>query len=214
MNRQIDNYYSRERRELLALLPESLRPAKVLDVGCGEGATARILKEEFGAETVIGIEKDKRAAQRAASVLDRVHRIDAEAEPLPFAEQEFDLILFADVLEHLRHPWDAVKRYSRLLRKDGLILSSLPNAQHWSLSLKLLMGRWSYTDGGLLDRTHLRFFTRRSIEPLFEPAGLKIERVHCKMGPEVRILNLFTAGLFRGLLTFQYLVRARRTQSG
>ena len=209
MNRPRNNYFAFERRDILRLLPPSQRLERVLDVGCGGGATARLLKREYGARSVVGVERDERAAARATAVMDRIFVLDAEVEELPFSQERFDLILMADVLEHLLDPWIALQRYARMLGPHGLLLASVPNVQHWSVSLKLLSGRWAYGEGGLLDRTHLRFFTRRSILYLFSQAGLMVEAMKSRMGPEVKIINALTGGLLRGLLTYQYLIRAK-----
>ena len=115
------------------------------------------------------------AAAKAETRLDRVIVGSAEIE-LPFAEESFDCIIFNDVLEHLVDPWMAVNRFARTLRKGGCMVASIPNVRYFRVLKALVQDKtWVYADKGVLDRTHLRFFTKKTIPGLFEPAGLHIE---------------------------------------
>ena len=120
----------------------------------------------------------------------------------------FDLVLCLDVLEHLRNPGAVVRKMVNALSKEGCIIASIPNLQHFSVSMNLLMGKWDYSDDGLLDRTHTTFFVKQSVLELFRDNGLCIERLESNMGRIPRLLNTVTAGIFDGLLSYQYLVRA------
>jgi 2-polyprenyl-3-methyl-5-hydroxy-6-metoxy-1,4-benzoquinol methylase len=152
----------------------SRRGLSVLDVGCGFATTSENL-QRLGND-VTGIESSDVACAVAAQRISRVvhadlqdfERIDAE-----LGAQSFDALVFADVLEHLAWPAGVLQRYLRLLKPAGSVIVSLPNVGLWSVRLAHLAGRWEYEETGVLDRTHLRFFTRRSARRLLENAGLR-----------------------------------------
>lgn len=200
-------YFSRARTDALELLPTA--PARVLEIGCGSGATLAELRRRFPGAYLAGVELFADAAAKARSVADEVLTADIEQETLPFAEASFDAILCLDVLEHLRDPWTVVARLKTLLRPGGVLIASLPNIQHWSVWLPLaLAGRWRYVDEGILDRTHLRFFTRESAAALLAGAGLRVDRI-CGTGTGVRG-RFFRRTNWRpgtGWFAFNYLVR-------
>ena len=166
-------YFSSPRSDLLALVPADAQ--RILDVGCGVGRVGQSLKSGTN-RYVVGIELNAAAAQAAAAVLDGV--ICGSVDKLLPDELggPYDCIIFGDILEHLYDPWTAVCQYCRLLTKEGVIVASIPNIGHWSVIAGLLAGRWEYASRGLLDRTHIRFFTQRSIRQLFAEAGLEITR--------------------------------------
>src|SRR3990172_3815198 len=110
MKEKPHSYYEWVRYDLLALLPKAVSLDHVLDVGCGAGVTGEVLKKEYGAKYVIGLEIDARAAQEAQRRLDEVIGGSVEREDLPFQVEQFDLILMGDVLEHLIDPWKALSR--------------------------------------------------------------------------------------------------------
>jgi len=212
------DYYRHARSDLLALVPASART--VLDVGCGAGALGAAIKAARRA-TVIGVEVDARAAEQACGVLDRVHVGDIEQLELPYGTGTFDCIVLADLLEHLRDPWGLVGRLAPLLSLErGRLIASLPNVRHWSVIRGLLQGEWVYLPAGILDRAHLRFFTRHSGRALFEAAGLEVVEIHPSgagaipdLGPLVaaaRSLGLDPSTLAEEAAVAQYLYVARR----
>jgi 2-polyprenyl-3-methyl-5-hydroxy-6-metoxy-1,4-benzoquinol methylase len=158
-----------------ALAVMSVPPgSRVLDLGTADGSVARALKDRGC--TVWGIESDERAADAASQVCDRVIVADLET-PEAFdrlAGETFDVVLALDVLEHLREPTPVLRRAATHLTPKGVAIVSIPNVTHGALRLSLLEGRFNYTEQGLLDRTHLRFFDRRSAERLMAEAGLTI----------------------------------------
>jgi 2-polyprenyl-3-methyl-5-hydroxy-6-metoxy-1,4-benzoquinol methylase len=148
---------------------------RVLDVGCGFGALGRHLVETRGCE-MHGVEKSAAAAAHLRGNYARFEIGDAQDVWCKLTDQTYDCIVFADVLEHLIDPWTTLRNYATLLAPGGAVVSSIPNVRNVALLINVaLRGRWRYTDHGLLDRTHLRFFTRREIELLFAQAGLSIE---------------------------------------
>lgn len=167
-------YYGHERPEVVALVPEGVR--YVVDVGCGAGGIGRALKRDRAGVEVRGIEIVEAQAERAKTVLDDVHLGSAEAD-IPERWPRPDCVIFADVLEHLVDPWAVLKRWREALAPGGSIVVSIPNVGHREVLGGVLRGRWDYQDAGILDRTHLRFFTRATAIELLESAGFRVVRL-------------------------------------
>lgn len=218
--REVDSYFGHDRAELAELVPREAR--RILEVGCGAGRLGELLKSRQPAE-VTGIELNPDAARRAQARLDRVLTCDIEECEAEFAPGAFDCIICADVLEHLRDPQATLRQLRRWLSPDGHLVVSLPNVQHFTVVNSLLNGNWTYEPAGLLDRTHLQFFTRREIEKLFYRAGFAIgQRSATYVGQQsweaagrpgvVRINGLKIQGLSRqqaeDYFTYQFLLRA------
>jgi 2-polyprenyl-3-methyl-5-hydroxy-6-metoxy-1,4-benzoquinol methylase len=150
------------------------RGKRVLDVGCAAGDLARVLVERSCAVT--GIEIDPEAAHQAEKHCERV--VVGNVEELDLSEmlgdEAFDVIVFGDMLEHLKNPLRTLDRLKPFLRSEGYLVASIPNVAHGSVRLALIQGKFRYSPLGLLDNTHLRFFTRASVEQLFEDAGFLI----------------------------------------
>ncbi|MCC7421115.1 MAG: methyltransferase domain-containing protein [Planctomycetaceae bacterium] len=220
------SYYDFDRPDVLALIPSEAR--SVLDIGCGSGRLGELLKRRQPAR-VVGIELDPGAAQRAAARLDDVRRMNLEEDVADFAAGQFDCVVCADVLEHLRHPERLLEKIREWLAPDGCLVSSIPNIRHHSVLTSLLAGNFTYEPAGLLDETHLRFFTRREIEKLLFRAGFEIQELKSVAGPgdeelinaarqgEVRAGRLSIRGLDPSdaaeFHTYQFLVRATPRRS-
>lgn len=168
------SYYGYARPEVCALVPESAM--RVIDFGCAGGALGRALKTARPGRLVFGVEPVAEQAARARAVLDEVHVGHAEDE-LPEAWGAPDCVIFADVLEHLVDPWAVVRRARARLAPGGALVVSIPNVLHHSVLADLLRGRFDYRDAGVLDRTHLRFFTAATARELVEQAGFRVERM-------------------------------------
>ena len=153
-------------RMLLEMVPEG---GRVLDVGCSGGYLAERLVAR-GA-SVVGIELDPVAAERARTICDQVLVGDVEELELPFARGTFDAIVCADLIEHLRDPAAFLTRVRPLLRPGGRLALTTPNVANWTIRLQLLFGRWRYTERGILDRTHTHLFTRRTLVECLSEAG-------------------------------------------
>lgn len=147
-------------------------PARALDVGCSTGYLARRLVER-GAR-VVGVESDPVAAAEARGVCEDVLVGDVETMELPFAPATFDLVLCGDLVEHLRDPDAFLVRVRPLLRQTGRLVLTTPNVANWTLRLGLLFGRWRYSERGLLDRTHVHLFTRRTLAEALDRAGYRL----------------------------------------
>jgi 2-polyprenyl-3-methyl-5-hydroxy-6-metoxy-1,4-benzoquinol methylase len=210
--------YESARPEILEHVPPHAR--RVLDLGCATGATGAALKARRRA-LVTGVELEPAYAQQAERVLDRVVRADAEALARAGNLRErlgaFDVLVAADVLEHLVDPWSALKAYAELLEPDGTAIVSLPNVGHWSTHAFLAAGTWPRRAEGIFDRTHLRWFTLRDARALLAQAGLETVRVvrrpwvlwrgsrlDRRAEPLMRIPGM------RALLAYQHVLVARR----
>ena len=201
-------YFVEFREEILPLLPE--RSDKVLDLGCGSGETSGHLKEEGRIQWVCGVEGSPEAAEMAQKRLDRLLIGDIEKIDFPFEEESFDLILTLDILEHLVDPWSTLKKLNRLLKPGGSIVVSIPNVRHYSVVIPLIfLGDWRYTQEGLLDSTHIRFFTGKTARRMFTQEGLLLEawdHTGAKRGLGA-FLNRITLGLLKEFFIFQNLYR-------
>ncbi len=168
-------YYEHPRYEVIQHIP--LRTRRLLDVGCGAGILGATLKKEFKEMEVTGIEMVDDACRRAQRVLDRVIQGNIESMDLPFADGYFDSIVCADVLEHLVEPAAVLKKLARCLAPDGVIVISLPNVQYYEVVSMLVSGAWTYMNAGILDSTHLRFFTRQTAVDMIREAGLEVAHI-------------------------------------
>ena len=149
----------------------------VLDLGCAAGALARVLTARGC--TVSGVEGDVKLAEDAREHLDRLVVADLDSISLTehFDAKSFDVVVLADVLEHLREPRRVLEEAVSLLADGGRVVLSVPNVAHGSVRLALLQGSWRYTETGLLDATHLHFFTRESLIGLLDEVGLGVEEL-------------------------------------
>lgn len=159
--------------------------SRVLDIGTADGSVARVLRQ-MGCH-IWGIERDAGAAAEAGDVCERV--VTEDLSQLDFEKafdgQRFDVVLMLDVLEHVPEPASVLQRVASVVEEGGWAVISLPNVAHVSVRLALLDGRFTYTDLGLLDRTHLRFFTRQGVDDLLAEAGwgmFEMQRVHKTLG--------------------------------
>lgn len=154
------------------------RGQRVLELGPAAGAMTRRLRQQDCTVTVV--EMDPEAAAQASGAADAVVVADLDVEQLgDVVPGRYDVVIAADVLEHLKDPLRALRAMDRLCDIGGRVIVSVPNVAHASVRLALLDGRWDYTEQGLLDRTHIRFFTRSTLLALFAAAGVDVERVEC-----------------------------------
>lgn len=177
---------------VLSRVPRAVR--RVLDLGCGSGALGRRIKERISCE-VVGVTNSESEASIAARHLDRVLVRDLNA----FEPQEvgaFDCVIGSHVLEHLYEPERLLKLLHQSLSTDGELIIALPNVLHWRQRLEFLRGRFKYTDGGLMDRTHYRFFDWEAAQELLISSGYEIKETTSGGGfPLSRYLARLGAGL-------------------
>jgi len=165
------NYYGNVNPDLLAKIPVTAK--RVLEVGCGSARLGEAFKARSPQAKYFGVELFESAADEAAKVLDGVVCANIEQDttvPLKLSPS-FDTLVFGDVLEHLQDPWKVLTELRHYIEPGGSCIACVPNVAHWSLVAGLLQGKWDYQDAGLLDRTHLRFFTLDSAVQMFQKAG-------------------------------------------
>lgn len=205
-----EHYFANPRTDILPLLPA--RCEVVLELGCGSGATLKWLKAQHHCQRTYGVELFPQAASLAAQGVDEVLQGDIEHLQLPWPAAHFDLILCLDVLEHLVDPWQVLARLMTHLKPGGRVIASIPNVRNWrALGPLLFAGRWQYAQTGILDKTHLRFFTRESALELMQSSGLQVQamqRLPLSSPGKSRLANQLTLGLCKEFLTLQYLIAA------
>lgn len=210
-----EDYFAHARKEILPLLPT--KRSSVLEVGCGSGATLGWLKEIHRATRTVGIEISEMASNAARFYADEVYCADFENDEIAIEGQKFDVILCLDVLEHMVDPWKVVNHLvTKYLEIGGTLIVSLPNVRHYSVVLPLFFaGRWDYSDAGLLDKTHLRFFTRDTAKLLLVHSHLGV--ISCTaMGfgrwTIKNIINILTFGIFEEFVIYQHYLTAKRVR--
>jgi 2-polyprenyl-3-methyl-5-hydroxy-6-metoxy-1,4-benzoquinol methylase len=172
------DYFGHSRGEVLAYVPRESR--RILEVGCGDGASLGLVKEWLDSPEglwLAGVEINDEIAEKASKVANQIWV--GNVETLSFFEEieasSLDVILCLDVLEHLVDPWDMVRKLTPLLKPNGRLIASIPNIRHWKFIRNLLFrADFNYRDAGLLDRTHLRFFVKKTAIELITCGGLRL----------------------------------------
>lgn len=169
------DYYRADRSEMLPFVPR--HATRILEVGCGEGAFMRLLRSDRPGAEVSGLEIEAEvAAVGRRDGLDIA--VGSFPESVP-ADRRYDCVIFNDVLEHLVDPWAALEHTRTLLGRDGCVVASLPNIRHLGTLHEIAVaGDFHYQPEGVLDSTHLRFFTLRSARRLFEESGFRVLELH------------------------------------
>lgn len=171
----MENYYNNINLDLYKEIPLGL--GRVLELGCGAGALGAKYKSENPGSYWCGIEIIKEQATAANKEIDRVICCDIEAIFPNFEEAPFDALVIGDVLEHLKDPWLTLQKLIELIKPNGQVAICIPNVGHWSVVANLLAGNFTYSDSGILDRTHLRFFTGKSMIDLLSQANIEIIKI-------------------------------------
>lgn len=167
-----EDYYKNVRREMLKYLPE--KAGTIVEVGCGNGAFASLVKERTGAE-VWGVEYMSSEAAKAEKVIDKAFAgpIESNLENLP--DNFFEVAYFNDVLEHLVDPYTVLAEFRKKMVPGGIVISSIPNIRYHNALIPILFKKdFKYRDYGVMDHTHMRFFTEKSIRRMYEEQGYKI----------------------------------------
>jgi SAM-dependent methyltransferase len=215
---KIDDPYS-SHSVILARLGDG-RGKRLLDVGSAQGVLAQKFTERgFEVTCIEGSQK------LAALGKDKCHEmIVADLDkPLPQLNGQFDVIIYGDILEHLRNPMEVFAGFNRWLRPEGQVIVSVPNVAHLWVRLNLLLGRFEYGDRGILDRTHLRFFTLPIFKVFLSDAGLECDEIvatpvpllllvpkrhHGKWLHAVHALNAGLARCWKGMFAYQFVAVA------
>jgi SAM-dependent methyltransferase len=207
-----------DRNEMIRFITNS--PKRTLEVGCREAKHSKLLKETFPSlEETWGIEPDDNelVIQEAKLNLDYFINDYLTHETKGLQKNYFDVVIFNDVLEHMYDPWDILIMTKELLTDDGIIVISLPNIRHRSVLIDLIFkDKFEYKQAGILDTTHIRFFTETSMKQMLKDCGyevIKIENtVNYKNKPVKKILKriryLITPKLFRSINIWQFGITA------
>lgn len=203
-------YFSLVRPEILPFVPVTAR--RILEIGCGEGGFARQLKEERGTE-VWGVELIPAAAEIARRHFDHVLCGDILEQISKLPRSHFDCVIFNDVLEHLVDPYRVLRELKPVFAPDAVIVCSIPNIRYFrSFFNFVIRGEWHYEEEGIMDKTHLRFFTKKSIAEMFTSVGyhvLRLEGINATPSWRVGLLNLATFGFFEDTKYLQFCCVAR-----
>ena len=214
-NTKSANYYANIRTNLVQLLDPSCKDLRVLEVGAAYGETLYFLKQKGIAKEAIGVELYRDEANK-----DHYKPIDqfifGNIEDIDLSEYQnyFDLIIFADVLEHLFEPKKILKKASLLLNNRGQILVSMPNIRHYSALIKIFIkGDFKYEESGIFDFTHLKFYCKKNIIELIESSNFELQTIESsikryKGKSFAKILNRLTFGVFQTFFTTQYFLLA------
>lgn len=214
----IDNskdYFSNIRIDLLDLIPDRQKNGNLLEIGAGGGNTLVYAKEHAYANSVYGVELCQvDDALQTSEKIDHFIIGNIEEKKLSFDKGFFDVIICADVLEHLVDPHSVVEYIKKYLKDDGVLIASIPNIREMSvLKDVFIKGDFKYADSGILDKTHLRFFCKKNIIDLFESKGYRIDIFpnfaiahHSKR----KLLDRMTFHLFEEFLTVQYYIIAKK----
>jgi 2-polyprenyl-3-methyl-5-hydroxy-6-metoxy-1,4-benzoquinol methylase len=205
------DYFSHIRQEIIAEVPEGAE--RILDIGCGLGLTGKAMKQTKKAKEVVGIECVPAIAQEAEVNLDRVICGDVEVLELDYPPEYFDVMIMGDVLEHLRDPWATLARLISYLGRQGFLIITFPNISYWRIAWNLVFhDRFHYESWGILDSTHLRFFTRKSLTQYLEELNFQV----LKAAPaqpirrKSRAFNWISFRKFEHILVFQYVLVAQK----
>lgn len=206
----IRQYYQHSRTEMLAFIPPGVN--RTLEIGCGTGGFSAQLKDAGNAETW-GVEYQPEAAAVAAKALNHVLTGSVEAALPQLPTHYFDCIICNDVLEHLVDPYTVLMNLQPLLAHGGVLVASIPNIRHWPEFVDYtLRGNWTYQHNGVLDRTHLRFFTRKSIIATLLQCDyevMRIEGINPHYSRAQKIASALSFGALTDTLYMQYAVVAR-----
>lgn len=205
------SYFNGARADFVARLP--LDPtARILEVGCGTGATGALARCRGRASHYTGVELFEGAAEQARHLLDEVLVGDVEKLAFPWQPCAFDALILSEVLEHLVEPWAVLERLRPFLRPGAMVLASSPNISHWRVVRELAQGRFHLADQGVFDRTHMRWFTPDTFASMFERAGYEVLNVDpvTPFSERTRLISRLTHGRWDHLFMTQICLEARR----
>lgn len=209
-----EDYYVHARVDVLQLL-QGKSNLKILELGAGGGYTLAEAKRLGIASYVAGVELfPLEGTLQKDAILDEFHHADLNLDVLELNEKSFDVLICPDVLEHLVDPWSVLEKWSKYLKKDGLLIISIPNIREMSVMWKIFgQGDFGYTSDGILDRTHLRFFAKKNLFHL--PSHQQFHHIEVKAAMHFqngsrwrKWANRLTIGIFESFFTHQWFVTA------
>jgi len=206
-------YFEGVNARIASLIPTDHR-ARILEIGCGAGLTGAAIIAAGKAADYVGIELNDAAAAKAADRLSRVIVGDVETLDLGSVGKEFDGLIASEVLEHLIDPWRTLRRLVKSVKLGGFVICSSPNIANRQTISALFCGRFDYTDRGVMDRTHLRWFTPKSLAQLVIDAGVEVSIVEplVPLRPRARIVDAVTRRHFQHLFHNQTVVFGQRVR--
>ena len=198
-------YFSNVREEMATFLPEKI--GVVLEIGCGEGGYAAHLKNKYHCE-VWGIEYEETQGSHAAKLLDKVLIGDAHVLIDQLPDNYFDTVICNDVLEHLYDPYTILSKLKMKMKPEGKVISSIPNIRYFRTFFALLFKKqWDYQANGILDITHVRFFTTKSIVKMYENAGYQVlihKGINASKSIKPVLFNMLMLGFFSDIKYIQF----------
>lgn len=204
-------YYSTIRSDIASFFTDSLD--KVLEVGCGFGRTLGFLKENGLAQQTFGIDINPDAIKyQEENAINEIRIGDIEKIDLDFPELFFDCILLLDIIEHLKEPNGFLRKIKKHLCKDGFLIISIPTVRNVKVIYNLLFkGDFKYEKEGILDKTHLRFFTKKTMIKLFDESGLKVETIEEKIDPHPvgSLLRAFKISIEFGVIQYVFKLKLK-----
>lgn len=212
--------------DLLFLIPKEAKT--VVEIGCNTGRLAEEYRKINPNVHYLAVELSEKAAKKAATRIDFVVTGNIEDFEVftqlekHLGEHKIDALVFSDVLEHLIDPWMTLSKFRQMMMTNGYCIVCIPNVSHWTILAGLIHGEWNYADFGLLDKSHLRFFTKKTMIELFATSGWQVETLTPRIfAPKEtdQAINVFTSlapyfGLTieqvrENLSVFQWVIRAR-----
>lgn len=208
-----ERYFANSRPEMIDRIPAQART--VLEVGCGSGSFAAALKAKRRDIRVTAIESFPDAARHAKEHVDELIEVALDDAIPNLEDRQFDCIVMNDVIEHLVDPWSALRQLRSLLTpRSGRFVASIPNVRYLPVFKAYVQdARWTYEEQGVMDRTHLRWFTQRSIADLFRDTGYKVDSIEgingCQLPWKLSLINRLTQGSLNDLRFMQFACIAR-----
>ncbi|MCB1614660.1 MAG: class I SAM-dependent methyltransferase [Pseudomonadales bacterium] len=209
-----NEYYGSDRAEILPFVPEGTETT--LEFGCGLGDFSALVKKRFDTESW-AVELHPEAAKTAAAKIDKVLNKDAIEALSELPDNKFDAIFFLDILEHLIDPYSLLSACNQKLSDNGVLISSIPNIRYYrALKNYVFKGQWEYKDQGLMDITHIRFFTHSSIGNMFKRLGfddVSLHGIHETRSNGYRILNALSLNSLWDARYKHFIAVARKSQN-
>lgn len=212
-NEKPTRYFSAARRDFVEALRTNAE-SKILEIGCADGGTGALALESKKCSRYVGVDVAPKALERADEVLNETHLGNVEVMEFPWPLESFDALIMSEVLEHLIDPWQTLTRLSSLLKPKAQLLISSPNIASLLVLNELLRGRFDYTESGVMDRTHLRWFTPSTYRQLVESSGFEVESCRAlNISPSAkhwkgRLFNRVTHGRYEFLFWKQIAIYA------
>lgn len=209
---KVEDYFNHIRMDAIELIPTENRNGNMLEIGAADGSTLLYCKKNGYAENITGVELCQiEGSLQNSTEFDDFIIGDIESIDLPFKESSFDVILCLDVLEHLVDPSALLQKIKTYLKDDGVLITSIPNIRELMTMINIFFkGDFKYTDSGVLDKTHLRFFCKKNIIDLFLDNEFKIVKITDAKNGKRSVVNRLTFGFFEEFITAQYYTVLRK----